>query len=388
MRILQITPFFYPGLTGVELHTLTLSLGLSERGHQVDVLTLNIGDAPKEELIADKVKVYRCSPIFKYRELSLSFELIKKLLQAKNYDLYHIHIPFPFVLGMAIVASKINNIPLIVTHHGEGAKGKSDLLYSLMATLYIIYLWSARTISLRFASRIIFQNQSYPESLGLSIKIKERIRIVRTGVDSQLFSPLNEGSKLRAKYGFNDSDRVMLFVGSLAKSHRFKGIDYLIKAIFVARNNNGNIKLVIVGGGDLISELKQLARKLELEHDVIFTGSILHEQLPPYYAMCDAFVLPSTSGPECYSLVVLEAMASGRPVIVSDLPGVRDNVNNERTGLKVPPRNPRALAEAILRLAKDDNLRIKMGQMARKETERYTWAKCAEDTEAVYREAT
>ena len=274
----------------------------------------------------------------------------------------------------------------MVTHQGEGATGTPDIVYLVMAKLFNLYTWFTRSITLGYANRLIFLTQSYPESLWLSRRIRERIRIVKPGIDVQTFSPLNDGLKLRAKLGFNASDKVLLFVGSLARSHRYKGVDYLIKALHLARNRNSAIKLVIVGKGELVTELKQLAHELNLGGDVVFTGLIPHEQLPPYYAMSDIFVLPSISGPESCGFVVLEAMASGKPAIISDLPGVRDNVKSNETGLKVPPKDSQSLAEAILRLTEDNSLRNRMGHNARKEIESYTWEKCAEETEAIYRE--
>lgn len=381
MKILQITGYFYPSLAGMETYALNLSRSLLQRGHQVDVLTVNTENVLKEEVIADKIKVYRCSPNLRYHKGLVSFEFIRRLLQAKDYDAYHIQIPFPLGLEAAIAASAINHIPLVALHQGEATKG--DFLYSVIARSYSKF---SRSVSLRHVNRLVFLTRSYPESLGLSTTIKERLRIVRPGVDIRRFSPQNDGSKLRAKFGFNDSDKVLLFVGALGKSNRYKGIDYLLRAMRQVRNRNSHVKLAIVGGGELVPELKRLAQEVKLEQDVLFTGSVPHEQLPPYYAMCDIFVLPSISGPESCGFVVLEANASGKPAIVSDLPGLRDNIDNERTGLRVPPKDSQALAQAILRLAEDDSLRKEMSQNARRDVERCSWEKCAQEIEAVYNE--
>ncbi len=381
MKILQVTPFFYPSLAGIQTYVLNLSQNLSQRGHQVDILTVNTEKAPKEEVTAENIKVYRCSPNFRYHKGLVSFEFIRELFQSKDYNLYHIHIPFALGLETAIAASRINHIPLVATHHGEGTQG--DILFSMIAKSYSKL---SRSISLRYVDRLIFLTRSYSDSLGLSTKTRERVRIVRTGADIHQFSPANDGSELRAKYGFNDSDRVLLFVGALGKYNRYKGVDYLLRAVHQVRNENSYVKLVIVGGGELVPELTQLAQELNLGQDVIFSGSVPHEQMPPYYAMCDVFVLPSISGPESCSMVLFEAMASGKPSIASDLPGVRDTIKGGETGLKVPPKDSGALAQAILCLVEDDNLRSEMSQNARREAEGLSWQKCAEEIEAVYRE--
>jgi len=386
VKILQITPFFYPSVAGIETYVLNLSQSLSQREHQVDVLTVNTQNAPKEDMIADRIKVYRCSPTFRYRKLFVSLELARKLLKAKDYDLYHIQTPCPFTLEVAIAASRINHIPLVATYHCEGTTSTPGIVYSIMAKLYDLYTGFSRRVSLRYVGRLVCSTLSYPESLRFAPKIRERIRIVTSGVDIERFSPLKEGSKLRAKYGFDSNDRVVLFVGSLDRSHRYKGVDYLIKAVHLARKESSDVKLVIVGGGDLAPKLKKLVQELHLGQNVVFTGSIPDEELPLHYAMCDIFVLPSFSKVEAFGLVLFEAMASGKPCIASDIPGVRDVLKNGKTGLLVPPRDPEALAQAILRLAEDNKLKSEMAQNARRDVESCTWQNCAERIEAVYKE--
>jgi len=383
MKILQITPFFYPVVHGGVTYIVNLSRNLSQRGHQVDILTVNTENSLKEELIDGNIRIYRCPLNFRYNKGLISLDFARQLFQAKDYDIYHIHIPFALGLEVALAASKSNRIPLIATHHGDGTV--TDALYSIIAKLYSRF---SRSISFEYVDRLIFLTQSYSESLWLSPKARKKVEIVRPGVDINIFSPSNSDAGLRAKFGFSDEDKVLLFVGSLVKYNRYKGVDYLIKAMRQVCDVSNHAKLVIVGGGELVPELKNLTQELNLEQDVIFTGPVPHEQMPPYYAACDIFVLPSISGPESCGLVVLEAMASGKPAIVSDLPGVRDNIKEWRTtGIKVSPKNVDELAHAIQRLVEDDRIRNEMAHNARAEIENYSWQKCAAEMEAIYRQA-
>lgn len=381
MKILQITPFFHPSVAGIENHVYNLSNNLSKRGHDVDILTINTENVKKEEIICGNINVYRCSLNIKYHKGLVSIEFVKRVLNAKNYDLCHIHIPFPFGLETTIVASKINKIPLIVTHHGEPTK--SAFLYSIINSAYSKFY---RNISLSFANKLIFLTESYGESLKLPERVKEKIQIVRSGVDAQRFSPQNDGTLIRKKYDFTDEDKIILFVGRLTIHNRYKGIDYLIKALSNVRHENNNAKLVIVGRGELVSELKELVKQLKLEQNVIFATSVSDEELPYYYAMCDYFVLPSISGPESFGIVLLEAMASEKPVIASDLPGVRDVVKDDENGLLVPPKDSGALADAIICLLENEEVRGRMGKNGRKKVGDYSWERIAEETEKVYNE--
>lgn len=383
MRILQITPFFFPSIAGIENYVYNLSNNLSNNGHNITILTVNTEKVQKEEIISKNVSVYRCSLNFRYHKGLISIEFIKRILSANDYDIYHVHIPFPLGLEIAVVASKIHNIPLVVTHHGEYTKG--NVLYSLISSTYSKI---CRTISLKYVDWIVFLTQSYSESLKLNKKIRKKIKIIKTGVDTQRFSTTNDGATLRKKYGFTDKDKVVLFVGSLSLYNRYKGVDYLIRALHEVRSVNDNVKLVIVGRGELVSELKELAKQLKLEKEVIFATSVSDEELPYYYALCDVFALPSISGPESFGIVLLEAMASGKPVIASDLPGVNDVVKDGITGYLMEPKNVKQLSQRILKIIKDVKRGKKFGENSQKViNEEYQWANIVEEFEELYNNA-
>ena len=110
MKILQITPFFHPSIAGIENYVYNLSNGLANKGLDVDILTINTENVKKEEIICGNLYVCRCSLNLKYHKGLVSIEFVRRILNAKDYDLYHIHIPFPFGLETTIVASKINKI--------------------------------------------------------------------------------------------------------------------------------------------------------------------------------------------------------------------------------------------------------------------------------------
>ena len=383
MRILQITPFFFPSIAGIENYVYNLSNNLSNNGHNITILTVNTEKVQKEEIISKNVSVYRCSLNFRYHKGLISIEFIKRILSANDYDIYQVHIPFPLGLEIAVVASKIHNIPLVVTHHGEYTKG--NVLYSLISSTYSKI---CRTISLKYVDWIVFLTQSYSESLKLNKKIRKKIKIIKTGVDTQRFSTTNDGATLRKKYGFTDKDKVVLFVGSLSLYNRYKGVDYLIRALHEVRSVNDNVKLVIVGRGELVSELKELAKQLKLEKEVIFATSVSDEELPYYYALCDVFALPSISGPESFGIVLLEAMASGKPVIASDLPGVNDVVKDGITGYLMEQNNVKQLCQRILKIIKDVKLGKKFGENSQKFiNEEYQWANIVEEFEELYNNA-
>lgn len=380
MKILQITPFFYPSLAGMETYVLNLSKNLALEGHKVDILTINTENASENENLFPNVNVIRSPISFRYNKGLLSLNFVKDILNRKNYDVYHIHMPFAFGLEIAILASKINKIPLIATHHGEGTF--NNVFYNFLSRSYSAF---SRYGSFNLLNSIIFLTESYYESIELSRFAKNKIKIVRTGADVKRFSPINSDSGLRKKYGIVEDDKVLLFVASLSKNNHYKGLDYLIKAMSQLSDHKLSLKLVVVGDGELLSHYKKLSDKYGILNNVIFSGSIPNEDIEPYYAMSDFFVLPSISGPENSPMVIFEAIASGKPVIASDIPGV-SSIINDSFGIKVRPKSYADLANAIQKLAINDDLRKNMGKNARKVAENYSWEACVKEMEKIYQE--
>jgi glycosyltransferase involved in cell wall biosynthesis len=380
MRILEITAYFPPSVGGIQYYTHHLSRALAIRGHQVDVLTVNTEDSPAQEVTPEGVRIVRCKlDGFIYRAV-ISVAFVQRLLAARDYDLYHIHLPFHLGLETAGVASRKNHIPLIATFHGQYVTG--SCLYTALAGAYSYF---SRLVSMRSAARTIFLTRSYAESIWLPVCIKRRVQTVKTGADLSHFTP-QPATDLRAHYGVAASAPIFLFVGNLHRANRYKGVDYLIKAFSIVQKSIQNAYLIIVGGGDLLPALQISALEHGLAQSVLFTGMVPHEALPAYYATADALVLPSIHGPENSPLVLFEAMACGRPAIASNLPGLCEIVRHGQTGLLVEPRDVVSLAEAMVRLATDKDTGRRMGDCARAIVQDYAWAHCAQDMETIMRE--
>jgi glycosyltransferase involved in cell wall biosynthesis len=382
VRILQITAFYPPGLGGIQYFVQSLSRALAGRGLGVTVLTINTEDMAPLERGADGIEIRHCKLDVSYHRGLFSAEFAARLLQARGYDLYHAHIPFPLGLEIAAASAWRNRKPLVTTHHGQGTRGGS--LYTLLATSYSLF---SRALSLRAVDCPIFLTHSYADSLWLPEVVRRRVRIVRTGADITTFVPDGDGAAVRGRYGIGTGVPLLLFVGSLHPGNRYKGVDYLIRALPEVARAVPDVRLMIVGGGGLLPELQELVGQLGLDGRVVFTGRVENASLPAYYAACDALVLPSIpGGSENSPVVVFEAMASGRPVVASQLPGVDEIVQHEETGLLVPWAEPEALAAALARVLGDPQFRSAAGRKARARAERYSWDHCAAEMEAIYRE--
>jgi len=218
-----------------------------------------------------------------------------------------------------------------------------------------------------------------------------RIRVIPPGVDLERFHPLPP-AQAKEHVGLDPHCRIILFVGRIEP---LKGIDTLLWAIsLIARKQPDlicGVCVPIIGGNpyrvednDEMVRLQALREALGIGEVVTFLGAQDQDVLQYYYAAAEMVVMPSDY--ESFGMVALEAMACGTPVIASDVGGLAHLVRHGRTGYRVPPRDPGALAEKITRLLTDEGLRRRMGQRAACFAEGYAWPLIADRIEAVYAE--
>jgi len=172
----------------------------------------------------------------------------------------------------------------------------------------------------------------------------------------------------------------ILFVGRLEKR---KGANYLLKAYRRVKRDIPNSRLIIVGPGTkLRDKYEEQVEKYDLK-DVVFVGYTSHEELPRYYKTADIFCAPAT-GWESFGIVLLEAMAVGKPIVASDIDGYASILSHGVEGLLVPPKDEESLAQALISLLKDEKLRQEMGARGILKAEEYDWKNVARRVESLY----
>ncbi len=176
----------------------------------------------------------------------------------------------------------------------------------------------------------------------------------------------------------------ILFVG---EHERRKGLEFLLEALAILRRSGKDLNLVTVGHGSALAKLRGLALRLGVSDAVEFRGYVTdHDdtQLPPIYSETDIFVLPSLR--EGFGFVLLEAMASGIPIVASDVSAIPEVIGN--SGILVPPRDAKALANALGALIDDPTMRAELGEAGRRRAEaHFTWDRVIPQVVQVYEEA-
>jgi len=193
--------------------------------------------------------------------------------------------------------------------------------------------------------------------------------IIPNGIDLERFtmdvSPFEE---------YRDGKLNILFVGRLEFR---KGVNYLLKAYLRIKSEFPNSRLLIVGPGTrLRKRYERWVEKNRLE-DVIFIGYVTSDDLLRYYQTADIFCAPATSR-ESFGIVLLEAMAMGKPIVATNISGYASVATDGEDSLLVPPQNDRELARALTGLLSDENLRREMGARGRQKAERYSWEHVAQ----------
>jgi N-acetyl-alpha-D-glucosaminyl L-malate synthase BshA len=314
--------------------------------------------------------------------LSLAHAAIKlsQVVRECDIDVIHAHwaVPMGFV---GTLAKHVTGIALVITTHGR------DVYVNPDAGAVVPELWYARPFlrfALRRADRVIAVSRDCCRHAVAAGTPLERISVIANGVDARLLSPeCGNGARIRQLFAIPQSAKVILFVGSL---RRYKGVDVLIRAMPAVLDSDPSAVVLIVGAGPQREDLMALRDSLSLRDTVIFAGSVPNSELVHYEKACEAFVLPSRR--ESFGIAALEAMACAKPVIGTRQGGLKEIIDDEKTGLLVDPDDSQQLASAILRILRDKILARHLGSNARRKVEEeFDWAQVARQTAATYRQA-
>ena len=238
---------------------------------------------------------------------------------------------------------------------------------------------SLGSLSLRCADHIVAITPTEEAHLKRMTGSSKSISVLPNGVDFKEFENLSLGDEFKRKFLIRKD--IVLFVGRITYS---KGLTYLLRAIPAVVKQHPNVLFVFVGEDwGLKDLLVHEAEELGVSGSVLFTGPLLGNDFFGAFLAADVFVLPSIAG-EAFGIVLLEAMAAGKPVVASNVGGVRDLVTDRVNGFLVPPGKTEALSETILALLNDNDLSHKMGIVNRVKAQKYSWKEIVDKLEILY----
>ena len=371
MRIAQVSPWFSPHFGGVESHVRSLSRELARRGHEVTVVTSQHDRTLSAEETVDGFRVVRVRPRFIFMQTPITPRM-RGSLRALSADVVHAHSPPPLASHYAGAVASERGIPYVVTYHCD-----VELPSAFGSVVESIYRRSLGADTLRNANQVIVTTRTYAATSRAIWRYNPSV--IPNAVDHRRFRPDVDGSAVRAKLRIPPEVPIVLLVGRIVPH---KGVEHFVEAARYVPD----ARFLVAGGGSSLDAMKRLALSMGVADRVRFLGRISDDRLPEVYAACDVFVLPSVSRLEAFGIVALEAMSTGKPVIVADIPGVREMIEDGRDGLLADPVNPRDLAEKIRRLLSDPKARRTMGARGREKVlESFSIERVTDRIEAVYR---
>jgi phosphatidylinositol alpha-mannosyltransferase len=371
MKIALVSPYDYAYTGGVNIHISRLQENFTRMGHEVKIIAPS--SKPQETQKNGDVIVFgRPVPIHASGSVvrspvspGLVFSSgIRDMLRRERFDVIHIHEPLMPTLATAVLHHASQELTVGTFHASRSRSWGYSFWKPICLNRWFNKLDGRIAVS---STAMEFVNRYFPSDYT----------IIPNGIDLPHFSrqvtPLEQ---------FCDGKLNILFVGRMEKR---KGFKYLLGAYEKVKRELPQCRLIVVGPQDRsYGKYQRLAVKRNLK-DVVFTGYVSYEELPRYYKSADICCSPATRW-ESFGLVLLEAMAAGKPTVASDIAGYAAVVNDGVDGLLVKPRDEKALAGTILQLLQDGSLRERMGEMGRVKAGDYSWEKVAQQVMNYYQE--
>jgi phosphatidylinositol alpha-mannosyltransferase len=374
MKIALVSPYDYPYPGGVVKHIFYLDREFRRLGHDVRIIAAcsdDVGEVP-QQVIKVSGSIAHIPFAGSVGRITLSprvYRRVKKILKREQFDIIHIHEP----LTPALPLSVLRHVPLspqsvvVGTFHAYRESNHPGYEY-VKPILEPFFNRLDGRIAVSEVVRDLLDSY-FPDDY----------RIIPNGIDLERFGD----PALRPIGRFDDGKLNVLFVGRLDKR---KGFKYLLRAFAQVKKAVPQVRLMVVGAYDKEDKAPFVlyAREHRLR-DVRFIGYVSEDDLSRYYRTCHVFCAPST-GFESFGIILLEAMAAGKPIVASDIDGYRGVLDDGKEGLLVQPEDERHLADALIYLLEDPALRGRMGCQGQTKAADYSWPKVAQQVLDYYRE--
>jgi N-acetyllactosaminide 3-alpha-galactosyltransferase len=382
MKIVMLSPFFYPHTGGTEKYVKDLSVALANAGHEVTVIACNLPaekNAPAAEQMGNfKVIRLPAGLWFDYLPATKKKFDIKML---EGYDIVHCHVP-PFGFLREVVG-KVKP-PVVVTYHCDVTVSEKYYGIRVPKVLIAAVEQCANAYARYFLPRadaVYNTTKTYADTSPV-LKNMPNVRHIPIG----LFHDAMD--EMQRKLGLSEKDknpRQILWLGRMAGN---KGCDYTVKAMPKILAKFPDAKLIICGDGEEKAHINHIIDQLKVRHAIEILGTATFDKLVSLYYKSIVYVFPSINRLEAFGIVQLEAMANAAAVICTDIPGPNAVMDPGKTGLIIPKQDPDAIAEAVNSLLADPQRAIEMGRAGRRLVEeKYEWKTIAGQVEELYKAA-
>ena len=384
MKVLILTHCFQPHIGGLEIAAYNQAKEVVKRGHQVTIITSKLGEEAEEEII-DGIKVIRVKALnFPENHFGVPYPIFyPKLLcrlkeKIKESDIINIHGIVWIQSFFSAIISRIYQKPIVLIQHNTYINYKNPILR-------LIEKIADKTIgryTLNSADHIIAVSGETKKYVLSIAKKLNNISVSYNGVNFNRFKPIRNKKILRKKFKINTEGFICLTIRRITFKN---GIDTFLQVAKFFNEKRKDMLFVLGGTGPDTDMVKKYIIENHLSN-IKLLGFVLDEELPDYYALSDIFILPSKTG-EGFPLVVVEAFASGLPVIGTNTGGQIEIIRDDQTGFIVEPDKPKQIAKKIEYLYENKELLEEMSKNCRKLIEKeFSWESNVDNLLFVYQE--
>lgn len=395
MKVLHVLDTSIPDSAGYTTRGYYLVMHQQRLGWQPIVLTSerfsNLDGKPQEMI--ESVQYYRTSaadrkitsiPFFsELDEIRVLRNRVAEVARKEKVDVIHAH--SPSLIGSACLTyCKANKVPLVYEIRAFWEDAAVDRgAFTEKSFMYLLRRFHETRV-VKQADRVVAICDGIKEDLLQRGVSADKISVIRNGVDCDLFQPQDPNLALKSRLQL-EGKKILGFVGSF---FHFEGIQDLIRAMEGISRRDNQVVLLLVGSGQMYLELEMLTEKLGLKDIVKFVGRVPHEEVKEYYSIIDVLVYPRIRK-RITELVTplkpLEAMAMGKTVLMSDVGGLRELVDDDGAASIYSAENIEELATISLQLCNDESKRAAIGARARRSVQRgWGWLSRAEQGIALY----
>ena len=372
MRVAMVTEWFDARAGGVAVHVHQLTKFLERYGVDVEIITGSWN--PEEMPVNVPVHVIKGprDPFFRLNISPWTSGEMKEIIKKGDFDVVHAHHAFARMPLSALSIARDLDIKGILTTHTISLLPDYEYLWSPLSYGYPVY-----RIMLSKADEIIAVSDSARRFISHFTDVP--VRVIPNGVDTSRFRKMDR-DEAREFMGFGD-EPFFLYVGRLVTK---KGLFTLLLAFRDVLKEIPKAKLRIAGKGKLKPVLSSMSKVLGINGNVEFLGYVPDDALNPLFSSADVFVLPSSFG-ESFGIVILEAMASGTPVIGTKVGGIEEILEDGKYGVLVHPSDPSELACAMISMMSDRDIQEKIVKRAlQKVRKEYDWRVVAKKVMKLY----
>jgi rhamnosyl/mannosyltransferase len=371
MKALVVTPYYHPKIGGLENYARQLNISLAqEKKWDIVVATSNHHGRRTQIDTVDTMKVYRLGTLLKFSNTPLSpfWPLqLRAIIRRERPDVVIAHSPVPSMADAAALA--VGRTPFVVFYHAATLLKGDDTVFNAIATVYSLY----ERLTLSRARRIVAVSD-YVKT-GLGSKMQRKTVVVPNAVWEREIIARKQPSQ-----------NELLFIGSLDRTHSWKGLDKIIDAIgLYVKQYGDSAHLTVMGDGNYRSEYEAQAKRLGLTKQISFVGAQTGAEKDAYIQAATALVAYPTTANDAFPTVLLEAWAKGVPVVASAIGPLPSLVSDGQDGFLVAPHDPAALAAKLHEVFTSPRTRLAaIAKMAADRTRsQYTWERQADSFEKI-----